>query len=132
MIVILFLISALFTGCTDKIRVIGHAPNTSQELIGKNINQLEQEFLIAQDKKDKKQYYLGKMIYKYNTTKATIELLEQKVYQLTANHKGEIVNATLIPISLKQKKLYDSMPKMPDRSTLLSKLFADIGGVMIV
>lgn len=137
----LLLVALLLSSCSDQIKVVGFAPDSEKELIGKKIDELSQKFLIAPDIRSKgskntgakcSKYYLGQTKYSYNKIRGSYKTLTQTVYMLNADKDGKVTKAVLLPPALKQVKLYDSMPTLPDRSSLLSKLFADVGSVSIL
>lgn len=130
---ILFFVGILLSGCTDQIRVVGFAPKADQELIGQQIDELSDKFLIAKDVRSQgKKYYLGQIKYAFNKLKANYKTLDQRVYELTVDKNGKVTHVYLLPTPKKQVRLYATMPNLPDRSSLLSKLFADVGSVAII
>lgn len=126
------LFGLLLTGCVQQYETIGNVPDNINELQNKQITDIKNNFVIAQNIHNKKEYFIGKIVYQYNKFTAANKIEKYEMFKLLTDQDGKIIKITPVEQSHKQYDLKAKTLEMPYRETLFSKLFADIGSVSIV
>jgi len=131
MLFLTLFLSFFLCGCTERIITIGLAPETETELINKNIEDLNNKFIVVK-RLNTEEYYLGSIKYIFNKVKDENTILEQAVYKLTVNDKKEVVKAEKITIQNRKIIINQKMPTLPNKGSLLSDLFTGVGSVSMI
>lgn len=127
-------ISFYLCSCDQSVTHIGYTPENIESIKGQNIYDIKSNYVIADDLHDNSKYYITSMIYKTKAINQSIEIMENNIYSISTDNKNIITQVK--KIELDKTKLINikpiTLPASPDKKSILSLLFTNVGSVSVM